>query len=48
LEKVGFREVKEFASGESDDPALAGLEARENWDVREINRFETMVLQATR
>jgi hypothetical protein len=48
MEKVGFRDVKEFQSGESDDAALSGMEARERWDIRELNRFETMVLQGTR
>jgi predicted SAM-dependent methyltransferase len=48
LEQVGFRDVKEFTAGESDDPVLKGAEARDKWNERDINRFETMVLQATR
>lgn len=48
LEAAGFRDIKEFTAGESDDPAMRGLEGRANWTFRDVNSYETMVLQATR
>jgi predicted SAM-dependent methyltransferase len=48
LEAAGFRDVREFGPGVSDDPELAGVEARANSDVQDINAYETMVFQAVR
>lgn len=48
LEAAGFRDVKEFAVGASDDAALANLEGRADWTFKDVNAFETMVLQGTR
>jgi len=48
LESLGFGEIKEFQPGESDDPALSGLEARARWGYRDVNAYETMVVQAVR
>ncbi len=45
LERAGFHDVKEFPAGQSDDPALASIDYRTNW---EENAIETMILQATR
>ncbi len=45
LERAGFHDVKEFQPGQSDDPALAKIDYRTNW---EENALETMILQATR
>jgi predicted SAM-dependent methyltransferase len=48
LERTGFQAIKEFAPGESDDPQLAGVEARQKWSDHAINDYETMVFQAVR
>jgi len=48
LERTGFQSIKEFAPGESDDPALTGLENRHKLLFHELNDYETMVFQAVR
>jgi predicted SAM-dependent methyltransferase len=45
LETSGFRDVKEWPVGESDDPALANLE-RHMRSAAEFNAYETLVLEA--
>ena len=47
LDGAGFVDVKEWAVGESDDPALTNLE-RHMRSVAEFNAYETMVLEARR
>jgi hypothetical protein len=46
--EAGFHTVREFKSGESDDPEFADVEWRHQWDMpyRWLNDYETMVLQA--
>ncbi len=48
--EAGFRIVNTFASGQSDDPALTGVENRQKWAdlARTADAYETMVLQATK
>ncbi len=48
LEKFGFTDVREFKPGISDDPELADMEARSEWNFRDVNAEETMILQAVR
>ncbi len=48
LESAGFVEVKEFVPGQSDTAALSGLEARPGSDIKDVNSYETMVLEAVR
>jgi len=48
LERAGFQSIREFPSGESDDPALAGLEIRHKAALHVMNDYETMVFQAVR
>ena len=48
LEIAGFKDIKEFAPGESDDPQLAGLDARHKAAAHVRNDYETMVFEATR
>jgi predicted SAM-dependent methyltransferase len=46
---AGFRVVREFPSGQSDDPELTGIESRHGYAedlARSANDYETMVLQA--
>jgi predicted SAM-dependent methyltransferase len=45
LERAGFRDVKQWPVGESDDAALAGLE-RHMRSAAEFNAYETLVLEA--
>jgi SAM-dependent methyltransferase len=45
LESVGFVDVREWPVGESDDPALVGLE-RHMRSAAEFNAYETLVLEA--
>ena len=44
LETVGFENVREWPVGESDDPALVGLE-RHMLSAADFNEYETMVLE---
>jgi predicted SAM-dependent methyltransferase len=48
LERTGFKDIKEFVPGESDDPQLNGLEVRHKQTWAATNDYETMVLQAVR
>jgi predicted SAM-dependent methyltransferase len=49
LTEAGFRTITAFPPGESDDPQLHGMEGRHNnLQLRPINDYETMVLQAVR
>jgi predicted SAM-dependent methyltransferase len=48
FEITGFKDIREFAPGESDDPQLAGLDTRHKAAVHVRNDYETMVFQATR
>ena len=48
LKEAGFGMVAEFRPGESDDPQLRGVESRHLNELREINDYESMVLQAVR
>ena len=48
LERAGFQSIREFPSGESDDPALAGLEIRHKAALHVTNGYETVVFQAVR
>lgn len=45
LEAAGFRDVRRWPPGQSDDPALTGIEWHGKVVGEDINRFETMVLQ---
>ena len=47
LEALGFVEIREWPVGESDDPALVGLE-RHMRRAAEFNAYETLVLEARR
>jgi hypothetical protein len=48
LEHVGFREVKQYAVGQSDDPAMKGLEGRVHWKQAGANEYETMIFEAVK
>lgn len=48
FERAGFRDVREFALGESDDPHLRNIESRPSTEIRDVDAYETMVLQAVR
>lgn len=48
MEAAGFTQIHQYESGESDDPALKGLEVRSHSNVRDIDRYETMVFEAMR
>jgi predicted SAM-dependent methyltransferase len=48
LERAGFGDVREYRPGESDDPALRGLERRHKTSVQPVNDYETMVFEAVR
>lgn len=47
LDRAGFRDIREFAPGESDDPQLRDLEVRHKVADHAANDYETMVFQAT-
>jgi predicted SAM-dependent methyltransferase len=48
MEEAGFRNVRQFQSGESDDPGLKNIEVRSESNVAELDRFETMVFEAAK
>jgi predicted SAM-dependent methyltransferase len=48
LEAAGFTEIRQYESGESDDPALKGIEVRSHSNVSAIDRYETMVFEGVR
>ena len=48
LEAAGFTQVRQYLSGESDNPALKGLEVRSYSDVRSVDRYETMAFEGVR
>jgi methyltransferase family protein len=48
MEAAGFTQIRQYKSGESDDPALKGIEVRSHSSVANIDRYETMVFEAVR
>jgi predicted SAM-dependent methyltransferase len=48
LEAAGFTQIEQNRSGESNDPALRGLEVRSHSNVSDIDRYETMVFEGRR
>jgi predicted SAM-dependent methyltransferase len=48
MEAAGFTQIRQYKSGESDDPALKGLEVRSHSTVADIDRYETMVFEGVR
>jgi len=48
MEEAGFIQVRQYKSGESDDPALKGIEMRSHSNVSDIDRYETMVFEGVR
>jgi predicted SAM-dependent methyltransferase len=48
MEAAGFTQIRQYKSGESDDPALKGLEVRSHSTVTDIDRYETMVFEGVR
>ena len=48
LEEAGFKSIRQYQSGESDDPALKLIEVRSESSVQESDRFETMAFEAVR
>ncbi len=45
---AGFQNIKELAAGETDDEVFRAVESRSFGDVGDVNRFETLVYEATR
>jgi len=49
MEQVGFVDITRYAPGESDDELLRDIESHgKAVDNEDMNRFETMVLEAKR
>ncbi len=48
MEEAGFTQIRQYESGESNDPALKGLEVRSSSNVKDIDRYETMVFEGVR
>ena len=48
LRRSGYVSIKQFVPGESDDPALTGIETRHKMAIHAVNDFETMVFEATK
>ena len=48
MEHVGFRDVKEYAVGQSGDAELRGLEGRAHWKEAKANIYETMIFEGVK
>jgi len=48
LEIAGFRDIKEYSVGQSDDSELRGLEGRARWAAAKANVYETMIFEAAK
>jgi predicted SAM-dependent methyltransferase len=48
LELAGFQAIREWPTGESDDPQLRGIESHGKIIGDDMNQFETMVLEGTK
>ena len=48
IEAAGFTQVRQYKSGDSDDPGLKGIEIRSHSNVDDIDRYETMVFEGVR
>jgi predicted SAM-dependent methyltransferase len=48
FEKAGFTNIKQYAPGESEDPAMAGLEMRSDGEYKDMDKYESMVFEAVR
>jgi len=48
MEAAGFTQIRQYKSGESDDPALKSLEVRSHSSVAAIDRYETMVFEGVK
>jgi predicted SAM-dependent methyltransferase len=48
LEAAGFRQIRQFQAGESDDAELRAIEKRSHSNVAAMNRFEAMVFEGVR
>lgn len=48
LEETGFTDVRRVEPGESSDPELQNIDARHQSENKAINRYEVMVLEATK
>lgn len=45
MEEAGFTQVRQYKSGESDDPEWKGIEMRSHSNMPDIDRYETMVFE---
>lgn len=48
IEEAGFKDIQMFTPGESNDPALRGLEMRAVSNRADVNRYETQIFEAVR
>lgn len=48
FEKAGFTQIRQYGAGETDDPALKGLEMRPQVSYKDVNAYEAMAVEATR
>jgi predicted SAM-dependent methyltransferase len=48
LSESGFTSIKEVRPTESDDPELRDIERREAFNIKKLNEYETMILEASK
>ena len=48
FEKAGFVDIRQYAPGETDDPAFKGIELRSQSDWKDLNAFDSMAFEGTR
>jgi predicted SAM-dependent methyltransferase len=48
LEKAGFTDIRQYATGQTDDPDLRMVEVRARTDWSDLNAFDSMAFEATR
>lgn len=48
FEKAGFVDIRQYAPGQTDDPALKGIDLRSQSPWNDLNAFDSMAFEATR
>ena len=48
LEEAGFTQIRQYATGETEDPELKDVEIRSRTDWKDLNDFDSMAFEATR
>jgi SAM-dependent methyltransferase len=47
-QQAGFTDIRQYAAGETSDPAFGSVEGRPRSDYKDVNAYEAMAIEATR